>query len=406
MWPFKTKPAPIEQKSLQTDEELLALLGGGLGGCSTISRAQAFTVPAVQNAIKLISESVALAHLSVKRRVGEEEVDVPEHPALALLRGQVNGWTSGYEFLRDLVVQALSQDAGGLAYANKVNGEVREIIRYDSGILAVAYSSDGTGEPIFRISGKVIPSANAIHVRGPFQRCPLSLAADAITAAKTMESYVVNFWQQSARPGGVISSPKAIGEAGVTKMLAGWKAAFGGAEKAGRTAILYDGATWQQMTMTSVDAQLLELRKFQLSEIARAFGIPQHMLGVLERATWGNYSQAAKEYLTATVLPWMRAVESALDRALLTDEERADHFFRFDLDDFSQGSLTERATAINGLITSRTISPNEGRNWLGLQPREGGDEYANPNTGSSQPDATPAAPTPDNDNIEPEKEAA
>lgn len=376
MWPFSRKP-PVETKALQTDEELLELLGGGYAG-GAISRSQALTVPAVANAIKVISESVALAHLSLKRRVGDQEVDVEDHASLKLLRGHVNGWTSGYEFTRDLVRQALSHDPGGLAFVNRIGGEVRELVRYDDGVIMVEYSSDRTGEPTYRISGKVIPSANIIHARGPFAKCPVSLAADAITAAKVMEQYVVKFWQQSARPGGVISSPKPVGEKGVAAMMKGWAAAFAGSENAGRTAILYDGATWTPMTMTSVDSQLLELRKYQSSEIARAFGIPQHMLGVLDRATWGNYGQAAKEYLTATVLPWMRAVESAFDRALLTDEERGEYAFRFDLDDFSQGSLTERATAINGLITSRTINPNEGRNWLGLQPREGGDEFANP----------------------------
>lgn len=43
------------------------------------------------------------------------------------------------------------------------------------------------------------------------------------------------------------------------------------------------------------------------------------------------------------------------------------------------------AVAINGLVSSRTINPNEGRAWLGMNERAGGEEFANPNTGSSQP---------------------
>jgi len=386
MWPF-TKSAPaVEEKAVTPsgtsipEDWLLELFGAGVAGSPAVSRSVAMTVPAVANAVKVISESVATADLTVKRKVGDQEVDVPDHPALALLTGQANGWTSGYEFIRDIVSQALTQDAGGLAWINRVQGRPVELIRYDDGAITVEYSPKGTGEPTYRIGGKKVRSSDIVHARGPFSRCPLSLARDAITAAKTMERYVVSFWAQSARPGGVITVPTGvkIGESGVDRMLAGWAKVFGGSENAGRTAVLWDGAQWNPMTMTSVDAQLLELRKFQLSEIARAFGIPQHMLGVLDRATWGNYAQAAKEYLTATVLPWMKAVESALNRTLLTDEERGEYRFAFDLDDFSQADLATRATVLSTLATARMLSPNDGRDWLGLPPYAGGDTYANP----------------------------
>jgi HK97 family phage portal protein len=319
---------------------------------------------------------------------------------LALLTGAANDWCSGYELLRDLVSQALTQDAGGLAWINRANGRPVEIIRYDDGAVTVEYDPKGTGQPYYRIGGQPVAAENIIHVRSGFSRCPWSLCRDAISAAKGMESYVRAFWANSARPGGVITTPKPVGEKGVATMLAGWKAAFAGSENSGRTALLYDGATFSPLTMTSVDSQLLELRNFQIAEIARAFGVPQHVIGKLDRATWGNYSQAAKEYLTATVLPWQRAVEAALNRALLTDEERGEYRFCFDLDDFSQGSLPERASAISTLITCRTITPNDGRDWLGL-PRStepGADTLSNPAI-------EPAKPTPDNDNTNQEEDA-
>ena len=85
------------------------------------------------------------------------------------------------------------------------------------------------------------------------------------------------------------------------------------------------------------------------------------------------------EFLQYAVEPWLKALEGALDRALLSDEERGRLHFKFDRDDLTRASLTERATAINSLIASETINPNEGREWLGLPPYEGGDEYGNRN---------------------------
>ncbi|WP_255440803.1 hypothetical protein [Paracoccus sp. MC1854] len=74
-------------------------------------------------------------------------------------------------------------------------------------------------------------------------------------------------------------------------------------------------------------------------------------------------------------------------RALFNDNEGGNHVIRFDRDDLTRADLSTRATVINSLIASRTINPNEGRSWLGLPPREGGDEFFNPNiqTGNANP---------------------
>ncbi len=61
--------------------------------------------------------------------------------------------------------------------------------------------------------------------------------------------------------------------------------------------------------------------------------------------------------------------------------------------DRGRADLATRATTINSLISSQTINPNEGRAWLDLPPREGGDAFLNPNisanpepeTGNSEP---------------------
>ena len=65
-------------------------------------------------------------------------------------------------------------------------------------------------------------------------------------------------------------------------------------------------------------------------------------------------------------------------RRALLPEERERFVIRFDRDDFGRADLTARATAINGLIASRVLNPNEGA-LLGLARREGGGEFANPN---------------------------
>ncbi|WP_315923493.1 phage portal protein [Mesorhizobium sp. SP-1A] len=402
MWPFRTKPAPaIEAKSLAApDEELLALLGATVTGTAAVPTSVALTVPAVAAAVRTISEAAASLEVLVERRDGDAWVPDEEHPAWHLLRVDACPWASGFETIRDLVAECLTRDAGGFAYVSRVDGKPAEIITYRDNPFSVEYAE--TGEPTYRLSGAVIPTANVIHLRGPFSKSPLTLCAEAIGLANVLEKHAAKLFTNGARPGGVIQFPKdvKIGDAALAKMRTAWKSAFEGSDNAGKTALLWDGGTFNPLTFNSVDSQFLETRRFQLEEVARAFNIPSPLLGDLTRATWSNLSTKNREFLVYCLEPWLQALEAALRRALIDEGDRKDFRIRFDRDDLTRADLGERATAYSTLVTARIYSPNELRAWDGAPPYPGGDEFANPAITPG-----PAAPVADN-NDTPEKEAA
>lgn len=387
IWPFSL----FERKSLANpSEDEYALLTGGaiLGG---VGASGALTVPAVQSAIRVISEAAASLSVGVVTIAADgTETPAPAHPVAKLLADQPNDWTSTFDLVRDLVAAALVEDKGGVAFVNRVDGEVREIVRYEATHTTVDYSADGRQEPSYRINNRPVSASDIIHVRSPFGRSPLSLALDAIGVAKTMERHASKLFARGAKPSGVLKSPKSIGDEAAKKMAAAFKSAFMGEDNAGKVPVLWDGMEFEALTLNSVDAQFLELRKFQLLEIARGFRVPPSMIFELDRATWANGEQMGREFLTYCLEPWLKALEGAMRRALFSPEERATHAVRFDRDDLTRADLTARATAINSLVSSRVLNPNEGRSWIDLPPYAGGEVFANPNTGSNQPGA--AAP--------------
>lgn len=392
-WSF-SRPEPIETKASVSgtsvpEEWMFELFGGGVIADYAVTGALALEVPAVASAIGLISGSIASLPIAVERYEGTAWVPAPEHPIAELLADAPNDWSDTFSLIRDLVTTALTHNEGALAWANRSGDRLVEIVGYEPGSYTIDYSTDGRREPSYRIGNRPVANTDVIHLRGPFAKCPLSLAAGAIGVAHKLERHVGSFFAQSARPGGVITSPKPLGDEGARRMIKGWKNAHEGDGKAGRTAILWDGATWAAMTMTSVDAQLLETWTHAINEIGRHFRVPPGALYDFSRQTWSNMESAQKEWLAGLEF-WLRPLEGAMRRALFTAEERATHRIRFDRDDFTAVDLTARATAISSLISARVLNPNEGRDWLGMGPREGGAEYANPNTGSNQPGAVPA----------------
>lgn len=380
IWPFsRSDKTETRDANVKDEDGVLAALWSGIApGSVTISGAAALRVPAVATAVRVISEAAATLdiHIMERREDGTEEED-RNHPVGIMLRGDVNPWSAGFDLIRDLTSDALTRDWGGLAYVNRVRGELREVIRYQPQGISVTYDP-WTGEPSYRINGLTVDSRNIIHVRGPFDRSPLSLAAEAIGAAKVMETHASNLFAKGARPGGILKTEKALGDEGVKKMIKSFRAAHDGAANAGKTAILWDGADFQQAMLNSVDSQFLELRKFQIIEIARAFRVPPSMLFELDRATWSNSEQMGREFLTYTLEPWLRALETALGRALLSVEDRKKYRISFDRDDLTRADLTARATAISSLISAKVLNPNEARGWLDLGPYDGGEEYGNP----------------------------
>lgn len=401
LWPFYRKKA-------LTDEQILEMLGQGAPTATGISVSieTALRVPAVATAVRTISEAAASLKVKVVEIAADgTEKEAPNHPALSLLRHDANDWTSGFEFIRSIMVDALCRDQGGLALVTRSSDQrPLEMIRYRPGFINVDYPDD-TLQPRYRINGIVRNASEIIHLKGTFDKAPVTLCREAIGVAIVMERHAARLFGRGARPGGVLRTKKPLGDQGALNMITMWRKQMDGADNSGQTAILYDDAEWLQMQLSSVDAQFQQLRLFQLQEIARAFNLPATLLGDLSKATWSNSAEMHRQFLQLCLEPWLQALESALRRALFDKDERKKYAIRFDRDDFTNVDLTARATAISSLRSSMVMTRNEARSWLDLEPVDDGDTFENPNTGSSQPGSVPANDTPDlNDPKDPEED--
>lgn len=348
---------------------------GQVAGGVAISPQEALQVTAVAAAMRVISEAAACLDIRIQD-VGGKIVE--GHAAGEFLRGAANDWTSGYELVRDLMIDALSDDRGGLAWINRIGGEVREVIRYRTGAFDVQLDQD-TGELFYKIRNRPIDAADVVHLRAPFGKAPLTLAREAIGVAWVLQRHAGEFFKNMARPSGYLKFPSGMGKEAVTGSRDAWKEAHGGAENSGKTPILYDGAEWLQMAMNSTDAQFLENRKFQIAEIARAFRVPPSMLFDLDRATWGNTEQMGREFLTYCLEPWLRALEGALTRALFSGADKGRLRVVFDRDDMTRADLQTRATTLSSLIAAKVLTPAEGRPWVNMPARKDApDIFENP----------------------------
>ena len=184
------------------------------------------------------------------------------------------------------------------------------------------------------------------------------------------------FFANSATPSGVLEHPGTIKDP--TRLRENWQATYGGARNANKVAVLEEGMKFTPISMSNQEAQYLDLRRFQVEEIARLFRVPLHMIGDLSGATYSNIEQQSLEFVTYTLNPWVVRWEQTIYRRLLSDKEKEKYFVKFNVDGLLRGDYQSR---MNGYATARQngwMSANDIRELENLDKipaEQGGDLY-------------------------------
>jgi hypothetical protein len=158
--------------------------------------------------------------------------------------------------------------------------------------------------------------------------------------------------------------------------------------------------------MENDKAQFLETRKLQRTIIAAALGVPPSVVGDLENSSIrANVEQQSQEFTTNVILPVAQAFEAAMERDLLTDEDRRGGvIIRFNLDAVLRADYKTRVEGHRLLHETGAVNTNEIREKEGYNPiseEDGGEEYWRPsNMGLAGEPVEPAVPKPNGANGE------
>jgi HK97 family phage portal protein len=174
---------------------------------------------------------------------------------------------------------------------------------------------------------------------------PISYAASAIRLGISYEMFGVNFYRNGANASGAFKHAGTLSEEAFNRLKKELKYNYTGLKNTGTPMILEDGLEFQQFSITPVDAQLLESKAFQIEDIARIYRVPQHLIGLLEHATFSNIEQQSLEFVMYTMLPWFKRWEDNINMQLLTPLERkAGYYIEFKLESLLRGDIASRAT--------------------------------------------------------------
>ena len=195
---------------------------------------------------------------------------------------------------------------------------------------------------------------------------PIGMLRNAIALGMSQEEYSARLVGNNNRPNVALVSAAAIKDP--EALRASWKKAYGGVQNTGEVAVLHGGLDLKTFTINPVDAQFLEGRSFQLSEIARIFNVPLGMLHdtLSKPETYASAEQADIRFVKHSVRPWCVRIEQKMNLSVLASNDAltCEH----DLTDLYRGDLASQMNAYKSGVSGGLVTPNEGRVRLKFPP--------------------------------------
>lgn len=206
---------------------------------------------------------------------------------------------------------------------------------------------------------------------------PIRLAATTIGLGLAAEEYGARLWSSGSMLGGVLQTEQRLDQPTADRLKASWREKVAGLSKAHEVAILDAGAQFQPITMPNNDAQFLESRDFQVSEVSRWFGVPPFLLNQTEKSTsWGTgLEQQATGFVKFDLHPiWLAPTEARITKELTGPGI----YSKYKVEGLLRGDTQSRAEFYNVMRQVGAFSANDIRELEDLEPVDGGDTYLQP----------------------------
>jgi HK97 family phage portal protein len=197
------------------------------------------------------------------------------------------------------------------------------------------------------------------------QRAPMVLAQ-----ALAVQGFATHLWDNAGTSNLALTHPGKLSKEASDRLAQSYRDNQTGVQNARRVLVLEEGMVPKEISVSPEDAQVLESRKFAVSEIARLFGVPPPLIGDWSDATFSNTASANSWFGSQTLLPHCRAIEMEFARTVFNDPAR--FHLELDLSAMMRGDFATQAQVGINLVRAGAATPNELREQLGMNPHPEG----------------------------------
>lgn len=382
---FKKKQEP-ETRSLTIDDILAVMGSANTGAGEFVSPHTAEALPAVLNAVNVISQAVASMPCYLFEVMGDGRKRVENHSVEYLLNEMPNRNQTPYQF-KEVMMRHLLLNGNAYAVIGwNSKGQAETLTPFPP--YAVNIQRAPKGDYFYQITdlnGKTHSyfQDEILHLRhasndGFMGRSPIAVCREAVGLGMAQQRHGSAVMKNGLMAGGIVTTAEWLDQSKGQKAMEALKR-YQGAKNAGKTPILEGGMDYKQLGMSNQDAEWLASRKFTIEDIARIFNISPIFLQDYSHSSYANFSEASRAFLGQTLRPHLVNFEQQLKDALMIDlnnQVRKRYVIEFDTSDLLRTNQQERFASYDTAIKCGILSPNEARKREGLLPYVGGDEFS------------------------------
>jgi len=338
----------------------------------------AIRVSTVFACMRVIAEGVAQVPWKLMQQTDRTRKPARAETLYSLLASAPNDFQTSFEFREQIVMHCVLVGNAYVFVNRSTRGEVLELIPLNPARVTPKQHSDWS--ITYTVRGddgrsREFPAEAIWHLRGPSWDGWQGLQAVKIAREAMGLDMAIEESQSRLHRNGV----KAAGTYAVKGKLKPdqWKALrewieenMGGAENAGRPMVLDDDAKWLQTSLSGVDAQTLETRRYQVEEVCRFCRVNPIMVGAESKnTTYASAEQMFLAHVVHTLSPWFTRIEQSADKALLTQAQRkAGMYTNFVEEGLLRGSASGTKDILLGYANGGIMTVNEARDVLDMNP--------------------------------------
>ncbi|ELI9035503.1 phage portal protein [Morganella morganii] len=361
-----------------------------------VSPQLAMQLTAVFSCVRVLAESVGMLPCSLYEQLETGNRRAVRERLNRLLSVNPNNYMTPQEFW-ELLIACLCLRGNFYAYKVKALGEVVELLPLDPS--SVTPKLNSKWEPEYQVTfpdGRhdTLTQDDIWHVRiftldGLTGLSPIAYAKQAVGLGLATEEHGSRLFGNGAVTSGVLQTDQYLKDDAWERLKTDFENRHQGLANAHKPMILEMGLKWQQISMTSEDAQFLETRKFQLEEICRIFRVPLHMIQNTDRATFNNIENLGIGFINYSLVPYLTRIEQRINAGLVKPSKQGVFYAKFNAGALLRGDMKSRFDAYATGINWGIYSPNECRELEELNPREGGDIWLTPMNMTTKPESSP-----------------
>lgn len=309
--------------------------GGKSSSGISVTRDNALMVPAVWQAVSMISGDVAKLPLDLYRKKGGDGEDreiYESHPAEWVVRWESNIEMTAPQFWRQMTADALIWNNSYAWIRRGGDGRPVELVPLLPDRTGPERAKD-TGQLIYTTEVdkgiRVFDPYDILHIRG-LMLCNgdgtaprfLSYAREAIGLALSAQKFQSKFFSNGMRAFGVLQVPTGMPKQAHDNLVKSFREEYEGEDNWFRTVILKEGAKFQSIAQSNEQGQTHLLREDQVREVARLFNLPPSKLGLSDSVSYNSKSEDNQAYHDTTLSPWLTAIADECRFKLLLPGER------------------------------------------------------------------------------------